>query len=36
MDVMPSLIFNKTLKSYVLDNFEANQTVAMPILYKLA
>lgn len=35
-DVMPSLIFNKTLKTYVLDNFEANQTVAMPILYKLA
>ena len=36
MNVLPSLIFKKTFKTYVLDNFEANNVAANPILYKLA
>lgn len=35
-DILPSLIFKKTFKSYVLDNFAANNVAAIPILYKLA
>lgn len=35
-DILPSLIFKSTFKSYVLANFEANNTAPMPILYKLA
>ena len=35
-DILPSLIFKKTFKTYVLDNFEANEVAAIPILYKLA
>lgn len=35
-DVLPSLIFKPTFKSYVLANFEANNTAPIPILYKLA
>ena len=36
MDILPSLIFKKSFKTYVLDNFEANHVAAIPILYKLA
>ena len=35
-DVLPSLIFKRTFKTYVLANFEANNTGPMPTLYKLA
>lgn len=34
-DILPSLIFKKTFKTYVLDNFYENNVGAMPILYKL-
>jgi len=33
--ILPSLIFKKTLRSYVVANFEANMIAAMPILYRL-
>jgi hypothetical protein len=36
MNVLPSLIFKNTFKKYVLDNFEANNVAAIPILYRLA
>lgn len=32
--ILPSLIFKNTFRSYVLDNFYANNVGAMPILYK--
>ncbi len=35
-DVLPSLIFKPSFRTFVLGNFEANQTAAMPILYTLA
>lgn len=35
-DILPSLIFKKTFKTYVLDNFYENNVAAIPILYKLA
>lgn len=35
-NILPSLIFKKTFRSYVLDNFYANKVAAIPILYKLA
>lgn len=35
-DILPSLIFKSTFKTYVLANFEANNTAPIPILYKLA
>lgn len=35
-DIVPSLVFKKSFKDYVLANFEANRTAAMPILYKIA
>jgi len=35
-DILPSLLFKRSFKSFVLDNFEANNTAATPILYKLA
>ncbi|MEQ8471725.1 MAG: hypothetical protein RIC35_11090 [Marinoscillum sp.] len=35
-DILPALIFKRTFKSYVLDNFYANKVGAMPILYELA
>lgn len=35
-DVLPSLIFKRSFRSYVLDNFEANDVAAMPILYRMA
>jgi hypothetical protein len=36
LDILPSLIFKKTFKTYVLENFAANDVAAIPILYKLA
>ena len=36
MKILPSLIFKRTFKTYVLDNFEANDVAAIPILFKLA
>ena len=35
-DVLPSLLFKRSFKTFVLDNFEANNTAATPILYRLA
>lgn len=35
-NILPSLIFKKSFRSYVLDNFYANNVAAIPILYKLA
>jgi hypothetical protein len=35
-DILPSLIFKRSFHTYVLDNFEANQVAALPILYRLA
>lgn len=35
-DIIPDLLFKRTFKKYVLDNFYANQVGAQPILYKLA
>jgi hypothetical protein len=35
-DILPSLIFKRTFRSYVLDNFAANNVAAMPTLYRLA
>lgn len=32
-DILPALLFNKTFRTYVLDNFYANNVAAMPILY---
>lgn len=35
-DIIPSLIFKKSFRSFVLDNFYANHVAAMPVLYTLA
>ena len=35
-DILPSLLFKPTFRTYVLANFEANHVAAMPILYRLA
>ncbi len=35
-DILPALLFNRTFKPFVLDNFEQNNTAAIPILYQLA
>ena len=35
-DVLPSLIFKRSFRDFVLARFDANDTVPMPILYKLA
>lgn len=35
-DIVPSLIFKPSFRSYVLENFEANHVAAIPILYQLA
>ncbi|REH45861.1 hypothetical protein C7448_109114 [Tenacibaculum gallaicum] len=35
IDILPDLIFKKTFKKYVLDNFYANNVGAQPILYKV-
>lgn len=34
--ILPSLIFKNSFRSYVLANFAANNVAAMPILYRLA
>ncbi|MEJ8475244.1 hypothetical protein [Roseibium algae] len=35
-DILPALLFNRTFRSFVLANFQKNNTAAMPILYRLA
>ena len=35
-NVLPSLIFKRTFKTFVLANFDANKTAPKPILYSLA
>lgn len=35
-DILPAILFNRTFKPFVLDNFEQNNTAAIPILYKRA
>jgi hypothetical protein len=35
-DVMPSLIFKRSFRTYVLRHFSANGVAAMPVLYRLA
>lgn len=35
-DILPSLAFKPSFRSYILENFEANNTAAIPILYRLA
>lgn len=35
-DILPSLVFNRTFRPFVLANFEKNSTAAMPVLYRLA
>jgi hypothetical protein len=33
---LPALLFNRSFKPFVLNNFEQNNTAAIPVLYKLA
>lgn len=35
-DILPSLIFKRSFRDYVLANFEANEVAAMPVLYRMA
>lgn len=35
-DILPSLLFKPSFRRYVLKHFEANDTAATPILYRLA
>ncbi len=35
-NIMPALVFKPSFRRYVLANFEANDTAAIPILYRLA
>lgn len=35
-EILPSLLFKPSFRTYVLENFEANRTAAIPILYRLA
>ncbi len=35
-DVLPSLVFKRSFRDYVLANFAANRVAAMPILYRMA
>lgn len=35
-NILPTLLLNRSFKSFVLNNFERNNTAATPILYKLA
>lgn len=35
-NILPAILFNTSFKPFVLDNFEQNNTAAIPILYKLA
>jgi hypothetical protein len=34
--ILPSLIFKKSFRDFVIANFEANNTAPIPVLYKLA
>ncbi len=36
MDILPSIIFKRSFKTYVENNFNANRTAPIPILYKRA
>ena len=36
LDILPALLFKASFREFVLRYFEANQTAAMPILYRLA
>ena len=36
IDILPSLIFKRSFRKFVLKNFEANNVATMPILYRLA
>ncbi len=36
IDILPSLLFKRSFRKFVLDNFYANNVAAIPILYKLA
>jgi hypothetical protein len=33
-DVLPSLLFKPSFRSFVLANFAANSTAAIPVLYR--
>ena len=35
-NILPALLFNRSFKPFVLNNFEQNNTAATPILYQLA
>lgn len=35
-DILPAILFNRSFRPFVLDNFEVNSTAAIPILYRLA
>ena len=35
-NILPSLLFKKSFRSFVLKNFEANGTAPIPILYRMA
>lgn len=35
-DILPSLLFKPSFRNYVLKHFEANDTAATPVLYRLA
>lgn len=35
-DILPDLLFKRSFRTYVLDNFKANNVAAIPILYRLA
>ncbi|MFT4620316.1 MAG: hypothetical protein ACI9KS_001873 [Sulfitobacter sp.] len=35
-DILPALLFNKSFRPFVLNNFEKNNSAAMPILYQLS
>jgi hypothetical protein len=35
-DVLPSLIFKRSFRTYVLEHFRVNGVAAMPVLYRLA
>jgi hypothetical protein len=35
-DILPSLVFKRSFRDFVLAHFDANDTAPMPILYKLA
>ena len=35
-NILPALLFNRSFKPFVLNNFEQNNTAAIPVLYNLA